>query len=388
MSKAIVPSFVPLLARNLKESPQFVQVVLGPRQVGKTTGVHQLLAKTAGPRLYASADDEISPTAAWIEEKWQEALATAVDSLLVIDEIQKIPDWSQAVKRLWDRQARERKTKMRLVLLGSSSLHLQNGLSESLTGRFQLLKATHWDLRRSQSLTEMTMDQFIRFGGYPGSYALLNRPGTWEKYIRDSIIDTVVGKDILQATTVQKPALFRQAFEILMSYPAQEISYTKLLGQLQDKGNTDLVKRYIELYEGAYLIKALQKYSGKALLSRASSPKLVPLCGALIDRALFETKEGFGRAFEAAVGASLINHELPVSYWREGNAEVDYVVPHHGNVFAIEVKSGRVRSVKGMELFIQRFPKAKPVYITPLNMNRLLEDPVAFLERLASPSSR
>ncbi|PWU17896.1 MAG: AAA family ATPase [Bdellovibrio sp.] len=375
--------FISELAGNLNDSPQFLQVILGPRQVGKTTGILSFLETYRGESLYFSADELLAPGPGWIEEKWQAALLKNSSCLLVIDEIQKVPNWSQTIKKIWDAQKRAKNSYRRLVLLGSSSLELHTGLSESLAGRFQLIRATHWGFKRSLTLRQMSVEDFVQYGGYPGSYSLLHAPRKWEKYIRDSIIETVIGKDILQSAKVQKPALFRQAFGLLMSYPAQDISYTKLLGQLQDAGNTDLVKRYIDLYEGAFLIKSVHKYSGKAVVSRSSSPKIIPLCGALISREIFSTQEGYGRAFEAAVGACLINHGFETTYWRDHTLEVDFVVEDRGRLFAIEVKSGRRKSTKGMIDFLQRFPKASAVYVTPQNIELFLNDPSGFLKTLA-----
>jgi predicted AAA+ superfamily ATPase len=382
MEKPIEPTFIRELKQNLADSPQFIQVVLGPRQVGKTTGVVNLLKEASLESLYFSADERLSPEEGWIEEKWQEAQLLGSKCVLVIDEIQKVDQWSTVIKRLWDRQSKDKSSKIQLVLLGSSSLQIQKGLTESLTGRFQLIRATHWGLGKSQELADLDVEQFVKSGGYPGSYALLSKPRSWEKYIQDSIVETVIGKDILHFARVHKPALFRQAFSIIMSYPAQEISYTKLLGQLQDSGNTDLVKSYIELYEGAYLIKSLRKYSGRAVVSKSSSPKLIPLCGALIDRNAIKNEEGYGRAFEAAVGACLINNEFEVSYWRDGNAEVDFVTEHEGDLFAIEVKSGRKKSSKGLNEFAKNFKKAKPVYVTPANIEKFLANPGKVLAAL------
>ncbi len=377
-------TFIEELSENLESSPQFLQVLLGPRQVGKTTAILSFIEKYSGESLYFTADEEIAPTSEWIDEKWQIALLKSSTCLLIIDEIQKIPNWSQTIKKIWDHQKRTNRTHLRLVLLGSSSLDLQTGLSESLTGRFQLIRATHWDYNRSTNLCHMNVEEFVRFGGYPGSYALLKSLPKWEKYIRASIVETVIGKDILQIARVQKPALFRQAFGILMSYPAQDISYTKLLGQLQDAGNTDLVKRYIELYEGAFLIRAIYKYSGRALVSRSSSPKLIPLCGALVDRAILLTKEGYGRAFEATVGACMINHGYEIFYWRDQSLEVDFIVESKNRIFAIEVKSGRHRSNKGMAAFMKLYKKAIPVFVTSQNIEIFLKNPSAFLETLST----
>ena len=252
MAQSIQASFIHELTENIDSSNEYLQVILGPRQVGKTTGILEFLKRSKRAHLYFTADDSIAPTGSWIEAAWQEAVLLDQSCLLAIDEIQKVPDWSSTVKKLWDRQKRSKTSKIQLILLGSSSLHIHEGLKESLTGRFQLIRAHHWDYRRSKRPTPMNVKDFIRYGGYPGSYGLIKRPEKWTNYIRDSIVETVIGKDILQIARVAKPALFRQTFKILMSYPAQDISYTKLLGQLQDKGNTDLIKHYIEL-SGCYI---------------------------------------------------------------------------------------------------------------------------------------
>ncbi len=381
LTTVLEPDFIAELAANLEHKHPFIQVILGPRQVGKTTGILGFLEKWRSPHYYVSADDELAPTQAWVRAQWQQALLLGSDTLLVIDEIQKVPDWSQIIKGLWDEQKRK-KARVQLVLLGSSSLQLQQGLHESLAGRFQLVPATHWGYFKSRALRSMSVHEFVEYGGYPGSYALLKAPAAWRRYVTTSIVDAVIGKDILNIVSVQKPALFRQAFSILMSYPAQEISYTKLLGQLQDSGNTDLIRRYIELYEGAFIVKTISKYAGKAVLSRTSSPKLIPLCGALINRDVFLHNDGYGRAFEAAVGAALVNAGLDPSYWRDGNAEVDYIVTHDNVLYAIEVKSGRTRSRKGLDAFCAAYPRARQVFVTPENIEIFWANPRQFLETL------
>lgn len=382
MPQLIQASFIQDLRENIERSNEYLQVILGPRQVGKTTGILAFLKNSKRSYLYFTADDILSPSGSWIETIWQEAVLKDSICLLAIDEIQKVPDWSSTVKKLWDKQKRSEGSKIQLILLGSSSLHIHEGLKESLTGRFQLIRAHHWDYTRSKKLASLNVEEFIRYGGYPGSYELLKRPEKWEGYLHDSIIETVIGKDILQIGRVAKPALFRQAYKILMSYPAQDISYTKLLGQLQDKGNTDLIKHYIELYEGTFLLKSIHKFSKKAVLSRASSPKLVPLCGALIDREVFETKNGYGRAVEAAVGACLIQNGFNIEYWREGGEEVDYVTKYEGVLYAIEVKSGRPRSTKGMDTFKNLYPSARPVYVSEATLEAFLTDPRKYLAAL------
>lgn len=382
MNKIIQLDVLDELQTTIKNHPQLITVLLGPRQVGKTTSILQFLKKYTGESLYFSSDEELSPTSEWLIEKWQQALTKSNKCLLAIDEIQRIPQWSSVIKNLWDTQGRTKKSQIKLILLGSSSLQIQKGLSESLSGRFYLISTFQWDFKSTQMLKKLSLEDFVQYGGYPGSYSLLKNKQEWEYYIRNSIIETVIGKDILTQAKVSKPALFRQSFGLLMSYPAQEISYTKLLGQLQDSGNTDLVKYYIELFEGAYLIKALHKYSPKNLVTKTSSPKLIPLCGALIQRSIFNTKEGFGHALEAAVGAALIKNNYNLFYWRDKNFEVDFVIENSDGLIAIEVKSGLVKSPKGISEFCKRFKNAVPIFISQDNIEQFLLNPRSFIKKL------
>src|SRR5690606_6231260 len=324
-------------------------VIIGPRQVGKSTAAKQICQLLPFKYHFESADGDILRTSEWLKIAWDQALNNKAE-LLVVDEIQKVENWSEALKQLWD----QRKTPLRVLLLGSSSLEIHRGLSESLAGRFRLHQFFHWNFWETNQLTALTLDQFLTFGGYPGSYQLLSDKHDWVDYIRHSIVDPVIGKDILSLVHVKSPALFRQAFEIICSYAAQEISYTKLLGQLQDRGNTDLVKQYIELYEAAYLIRALQKYSGKELRKRNSSPKIIPLCPALysVTKNASYSEQDFGHAFEVFVGAYLNTLSGQLYYWREGNFEVDFVYENGNELHAIEVKYGKSRSRSGLEKFL------------------------------------
>lgn len=375
--------FVSQLARRLQDPPHFIQVVVGPRQVGKTTGVRQLLASSGWPAHYANADDVLVSDRSWLLQQWQQALLLGDGALLVVDEIQKIPNWPETVKALWDAQP----GRLRVLLLGSSALQLQSGATESLAGRFELLRVHHWRFAELQAAFGYDLDRYLAYGGYPGAVVLEHDPDRWYAYMKDAIVEAVIGKDILQSRRVTNPALFRRAFEILCAYPAQEISYTKLLGQLQDKGNTDLVKHYIALYGGAFLLHALRKYLPKAHLSRSSSPKMLPACPALYSMAAGVTVSGNaeqrGRAFELAVGCELVQQPGQVYYWRERNDEVDFVYQYRDRLYAIEVKSGRKKSAKGLEAFCAQVPRALPIIITPENFARFSQDPGMFLERVA-----
>jgi len=372
-------SFTDRLDHNLKAKNGLIQVILGPRQVGKTTTILDYLEREhKGKFHYVSADQVFNTGADWLILQWQTAFRE--NKLLVIDEIQKCENWSELIKSMWDQFKREKKH-LSCVLLGSSSLQLQKGLTESLTGRFQLIKIFHWNYSESKLYTGMSLDEYLRFGGYPGSYSFI-KTQEWESYVKNSIIATVIEKDILQFQNVKSPALFKQTFEILCSYPAQEISYTKLLGQIQDRGNVDLVKHYLSLYEGAFLLKVLEKYSEKVVLKKSSSPKILLLAPCLYYLEILEpyTSEERGRVFELAVGAQLVRADTQLYYWREGNFEVDYVVKAGRSLYAIEVKSGRKRGASGIFKMKEHFPYTKAVIITPENYLEFESDPLNFLK--------
>jgi predicted AAA+ superfamily ATPase len=373
--------FLKELEENFKESPDFIQVILGPRQVGKTTGISLFLEKYIQPYFEATGDDFRGDPQIWFQELLQATKESGPRPLLVIDEIQKIPDWSSHIKTIWDKEKRK-KSGLKLILLGSSSLNLQKGLSESLTGRFQIIRAHHWNYYYSNKLRKMTIIEYLKYGGYPGSYNLFKNERTWKNYLQDSIIDTVIGKDILMQARIKNPALFRQAFILLSGLPAQEVSYTKLLGQLQDKGNTDLIKYYIELFEGAYLFKSIPKFSSKPLNRRSSSPKIIPLCTGLIDRLVFSEHSGMGRVFEAAVGARLLQVYPHLSYWRNADYEVDFVIETESNLIAIEVKSGRSKKSKSLPEFLKEHPRAKVIFISMDNFEKFDRDPEVFINNL------
>ncbi len=369
--------------RFLAENP-LIQVLIGPRQVGKTTGVRQFLQRIQKPFCYANADDVLVSDRNWLLEQWQKALALGDGSLLVIDEIQKIPNWAESIKANWDAEP----GRLKVLLLGSSALQLHGGLKESLAGRFELTRVHHWSFAELREAFGYDLTRYLTYGGYPGAVQFENDPDRWYAYMKESIVEAVIGKDILQNRKVANPALFRQAFEILCHYPAQEISYTKLLGQLQERGNTDLVKYYIELYGGAFLIYSLQKYSEKAWLARSSSPKMLPACPALQTMAGGAISpadpERRGRLFELAVGAELLQLPGELFYWRESQAEVDFIYKYQGRLYAIEVKSGRKKSSKGLGVFREKFPHAFCIIVTPENFAEFSQEPALFLAKLAT----
>jgi predicted AAA+ superfamily ATPase len=363
--------FVGELETRFIEKTPLMQFVVGPRQVGKTTGVEQFLEKYKGPFHYKLVEGELNANSSWLRLQWQTALGLGTDALLVIDEIQKIYQWAETLKTLWDLN-RKSKIKLKCLFLGSSSLHLQKGVSESLTGRYELIRVPHWDFLQSLSIADhMSLSQYLSYGGYPGSYSFLTKPERFKSYIRDSIVKNVLEKDILLNHTIKNPALFRQAVELFANYPAQEISYTKLLGQLQEKGNVEIVKHYLELLDGAFLFKAISKFSNSSVVQKSSSPKIIPLCPALVF-ALAESEPPLGRVFEMAVGSFLNTFVDRLYYWRHGDFEVDYVAVIDKNIFGIEVKSGRKKHSQGPEQFLKKFPKAKGFIVDQQNFETLL----------------
>jgi hypothetical protein len=351
--------------------------------VGKTTSILDYLErKHAGDYHYVSADQELNTGDPWIRQHWDYALSR--QQLLVIDEIQKCENWSETLKSLWDSAKRNNK-RVRCVVLGSSSLKIQIGLSESLTGRFQLTYAHHWNASESAQGYDLDFETFLKCGGYPGSYRFVSDRNQWRDYVALSIIATVIEKDILQYHNVRSPALFKQAYEIISAYPAMEVSYNKLLGQLQSRGNVELVKHYLELYQGAFLIRCLQKYSASAIRVKSSSPKIIPLAPCLyyINHLGDYDPEDRGHIFEALVGSQLVRTGADIYYWREGKFEVDYVVKHGRSVWAVEVKSGRRQLIDGVKAFLKAHPGAKAVVITPETYREFELDPLRFLTNYA-----
>lgn len=376
MKKPIKLNFINDLKKSISGDNSLIQVVLGPRQVGKTTGILNLIDDNPNINFqYVSADGDILKPTSWIEEQWLSFKSENSKGILVIDEIQKVENWSEVIKKLWDQQKRE-KSKIGLILLGSSSLSIQKGLSESLTGRFFLHKVHQWNFEESKEGYKLKFDEFLKCGGYPGSYQFIKKPTEFMNYIKNSIVDTVIGKDILQIARVKSPSLFRQAFDIACAYGGQEISYTKLLGQLQDKGNVELIKHYLELFEGAFLLRQLYKYSPKTVLKKSSSPKILPLCPVLYSLSLdLEfNQENIGRAFEIAVGCELARLPGHLYYWREGNFEVDYIYQFGKKLYALEVKSGSKKPTKGLMKFVEKNPSAITFILTPENYQNVIKE--------------
>lgn len=366
--------------KRLRPSPWFVQVITGPRQVGKTTLALQLTERWKGPAIYATADRPDTPERAWIAARWEEArragggTASTTVVLLVLDEIQKIPGWSGTIKALWD-EDRRKKTHVRAVILGSSALLVQRGLTESLAGRFELYRHSHWTWKECHDAFRLSLEEYFVFGGYPGGLAIRHDRERWRRYLRDAVIETVIGKDVLLMSPVQKPALLRQAWGIAAAHPAEMISYQNFLGQLADAGNATTVAHHLHLLAAAYLLAPLSRWSGSRLRLKASSPKLIirdnGVANAMVAPPLQAGRliqPRRGRLVENAVGATLVNlaerEGGEVLYWRDRDAEVDFVVTIGSRVIAIEVKSGESRvQTGGLSAFMRRWPAAVPIVL-------------------------
>jgi hypothetical protein len=332
------------------------------------------------PAHYASADEPFLRDRTWIEQQWELGRLRAKDAprrpgaVLVLDEVQKIGGWSETVKRLWDEDTAARVV-LKVVLLGSSPLLVQKGLTESLAGRFELIPVTHWSFVEMRQAFGWKLDQFVYFGGYPGAAGLINDHPRWSRYIMDALIETTISRDILLMTRVDKPALLRRLFHLGCDYSGQVLSYQKMVGQLQDAGNTTTLAHYLELLSGAGMLTGLSKFSDRRVRQRASSPKLQVMNTALMTassphafEAAKKDRDFWGRLVESAAGAHLINTSLgtktEVFYWREGTREVDYILRSGKSITAIEVKSGYAKeSLPGMEAFSKAFKPTRKLLV-------------------------
>jgi predicted AAA+ superfamily ATPase len=329
---------------------------------------------------YASADEPTLKDLSWLEQQWEVARRKVrkekrkKKALLILDEIQKMTDWSETVKRLWDDDSFN-DLPLQVIILGSSQLLLQKGLTESLAGRFEVIPMTHWSFGEMKEAFRWNSDQYIYFGGYPGAAELIDDHQRWSRYIIDSLIETTVSRDILLMTRVDKPALLRRLFELSCTYSGQVLSYQKMLGQLQGAGNTTTLAHYLDLLEGAGLVTGLQKYAGQRVRQRGSSPKLQVLNTALMTAPSFgsfkdvkQDTDFWGRLVESAVGATLANglkgKSADLFYWSGRNREVDFVLPRGKNLVAIEVKSGRKKTaLPGIEVFSKEFDVKRKLLI-------------------------
>lgn len=370
------------LVERMVEPRKFIQIVIGPRQTGKTTAVLQALELLDIPYHFVSADDPNLASPLWIENEWEQNRAelTAIrEKILIIDEIQKIKGWSDVVKKLWDEDTRFGLS-LKVILTGSSALLLQKGLSESLMGRFEVLYSPHWSFLECKEAFDFSLDDFLFFGGYPGASSLIKDENRWVRYISNAIVEPTISQDILMMEQVHKPALLRSLFILGSSYSAQELSFTKMLGQLNEAGNTVTLAHYLDLLTKANMLTGLQNYSGSKIRSRKSSPRFMVFDSSLLTyndgtnrRRLLDNPTDRGRLVESAVGAFLLARSkeegFEVYWWRERSFEVDFVIVKGSKITAIEVKSGRIKNIGGSLEFKKRYPQALSLIVGSANLS-------------------
>ncbi|MDR3248718.1 MAG: ATP-binding protein [Treponema sp.] len=360
------------LTKRIQEKRHFIQIIIGPRQTGKTTAVQQALEGLRVHHRFASADDPMLVSPEWLRNEWEQARLLQrqlkKEAILVIDEIQKVPQWSSIVKLLWDEDTRK-KIPLKVILSGSSSLLIQKGLKESLMGRFELLYCPHWNYAECKTAFKYTLDEFLFFGGYPGAAVLKDDEERWARYIGTSIVEPTISQDILLMEEVRKPALLRTLFTLGAGYSAQELSYTKLLGQLVDAGNTVTLAHYLDLLGKANILCGLPKYAANKIKTRQSSPRLMVFDTSLMTysdgasrRRFLDNPTDRGRLIESAVGAYLLargqEEGFDVYWWRDRDKEVDFAIQKGKALTAIEVKSGNIKNLNGSIEFQKRYPHA------------------------------
>lgn len=367
-----------LLKQRLEEPRHFIQVVMGPRQIGKSTLVKQVLKNLSIPHLFFAADDVPTSQKKWISDCWSQARLmvrgqSLKEMVLVIDEIQKIVGWSETVKKEWDADTFN-DVPIKVLLLGSSRVLLERGLADSMAGRYEEIRMGHWSYSEMHDAFGWSLEQYVFYGGYPGSAQLIGDEPRWRDYIFSSIVDATINKDILQDTVITKPALLRQTFELCAAYSGEMVSLTKMLGQLQDAGNTTTLTGYINLLTQSGLVGGLQKYAMDNARKRASIPKYQVFNNALKDIYVDKTFQNaqsdrklWGRIFESAVGSWLINeafrHRWSLFYWRDGMNEVDFVLQRLDKTVAIEVKSNGESDTHGLHVFQEKFHPVQSVVV-------------------------
>jgi predicted AAA+ superfamily ATPase len=365
-----VREYIKKIEERINDKTNLIQIITGPRQVGKTTLVLQFLNKVFIPHHYVSADTVPSSNSLWIKQQWDIARLkfkeqNAQNFLLVIDEIQKIHNWSEFVKKEWD-EDRRNKLNIKVILLGSSTLLINKGLSESLVGRFELIQLPHWTFKEMNEAFGISEDEYVFFGGYPGAADLIHQEQRWKDYIRNSIIEPSISKDIFQLVNIQKPALLKNLFELACLYNGEIVSFSKMIGQLRDAGNTTTLAHYKDLLDQAWLLTGIEKFSGSKISSRASKPKWLTYNTALVsaysefDYSTIKSNPVlWGRKIEQAIGAYLLNFSkilnFKLYYWRENNQEVDFIIQQGKTLIAIEVKLGKIRFHEGLESFNKKY---------------------------------
>ena len=359
-----------VLESRMAESRRTIHVVMGPRQVGKSTMIDQFVEHTSDPYSLFSADGVGKTNTDWISEKWYEVRTKMMlygenEHILIIDEIQKIAGWSETVKKEWDQDTRDKRN-LKVILLGSSRLLIQKGLEESLEGRYETLKMGYWEWEEMREAFGFTMEQFIYFGGFPGLAPYINDEDRWRKMMEDSIISPILNRDILDIEEIRNPSLLRQVFEIGSMYSSQEISLNKMQGVV-NSGTVPTISSYLRILDETMLVKPLYKYDNSTIKTRNSVPKMQAYnnafrnsyCQHTFEEAVMNKVE-WGRQVESAVGAYLAGRSVfdgfQLLFWRdEKKNECDYVLKKGESLIAIEVKSGHADNIEGYLAFKNRF---------------------------------
>jgi hypothetical protein len=367
-----------LLDRLKEAAPGRIQLLTGPRQVGKTTLLLEIAAQFGDRAVYAAGDEPDAALPGFWERCWADAERRTQHgtAVLLLDEVHHLSDWAARLKGQWDR-ARRKRLPIHVVAAGSSALRVATGSRESLAGRFERLTLSHWPAASLATAFHLSPDEaalsLVRFGSYPGAVELNGDPARWRAYVRDAIIEPAIGRDVLALGAVRRPALLRQVFAVAAGSPAQIVSLQKLQGQLQDSGALETIAHYLALLQDAYLVAPLERFSTQAVRRRAAPPKLVTLNNALLsamnpdgapDRA--REPERFGSWVENACLAFAINQGQSVSYWREEPLELDAVFEGSWGKWAVEVKTGQfnAQALRGLLEFSRRNPAFTPLVIS------------------------
>lgn len=359
-----------ILTSRMAEPRRRMQIVMGPRQVGKSTLVGQFTEGISVPFDFFAADGVNRFDSSWIPNKWQQVrmrmdIHSEQEHILIIDEVQKIRGWSEQVKKEWDEDSRSHRN-LKVILLGSSRLLLQKGLEESLEGRFETIKMGYWDWQEMHEAFGFSMDEYVYFGGFPGLAPDIQDEDRWRNLMEDSIISPILTRDILEIEEIRNPALLRQVFELACIESAKELSLTKMQGTM-NSGTVPTIKNYLDILNKSMIVQPLQNYSPSRVKEKQSVPKMQVFNNAFrnrfgtfsFDEARVDPAE-WGRLVESAVGAHLANRAMTddyeLFYWRnERRQECDYVLRKGQALVAIEVKSGSVDKTVGFEKFKERF---------------------------------
>lgn len=359
------------MRERLLEPRHTMQVLQGPRQTGKTTAIRQALESLPFPSIYESLDSPYAGEWRGVRDAWDRARAlheeTSGPVVLVLDEIQKLPLWTDVVKALWDEDTWHSR-EVRVALLGSSPVLLGRGLRESMAGRYERIRASHWTWPECRDAFGWSVDEFVFFGGYPGVAPLMDDEDRWRTYITDVAIESTIARDVLHMSRVDKPAVMRRLVYLSAEYSGRELSYRKILGQLDDVGNATTIAHYLDLLEASGLVSGLQKWAGQPFRRRSSTPKLLvhntALMSAVSPLSFEEARSDrawWGRLVETCVGAHLLAQTKMyprdgLFYWRERDDEVDFVLRSGPRLIAVEVKSGPGgNAARGIEAFRRRF---------------------------------